>query len=364
MHELKNNKIDLAKIDYIKQVSLERDKYSFNKDKKRKSSLEIYDHFLKWYLKYGEIDRYFFIMGNDVIGIDEKYYSTRLCVSLREKYNSKGKSGNYRILLDDKELFNELCVSRGISTVELLATSGQGKINWIRTPDSGEYLFIKEKYGFGGSAITTGRYLNDNKILNHKGEEIILHELVANNNKLIIEKKISQSTSLSEFNENAVNSIKLATTIRDGKVTPHFGFVRFGTEKSMFMDAWAKGAILVNLNVQTGLLEKTGYFKFPFYDPKGIGRTTVHPETGKGFDGFQIPYYEECIDLVTRAHRKFHQIYSIVWDIAITENGPLIIEGNYNWGVTIPQLLMGYEIMNEIFKNDPLLIQFFDNEKS
>src|SRR5690625_1222580 len=223
MHELKNNKIDLAKIDYIKQVSLERDKYSFNKDKKRKSSLEIYDHFLKWYLKYGEIDRYFFIMGNDVIGIDEKYYSTRLCVSLREKYNSKGKSGNYRILLDDKELFNELCVSRGISTVEVLATSTQGEIKWNRKPDSGEFLFIKERYGFGGSAVITGQYTGGDKVISEE-KEVDLNSLVKKHPDVIIEKKINQCDSLAEFNPTSTNTIKLTTTISDNKVTPHFGF--------------------------------------------------------------------------------------------------------------------------------------------
>src|SRR5690625_4634031 len=137
MHNIVSGNIDFNKLDYIKGLSLDGYKYSYNKDKERKNALEIYEHFLKWYLKYGEIDRLYFIKGNDVVGADEKYNSTRLCLALRDKYNSKNESANYRILLDDKVLFNELCATWDIETVEVFATSYQGKVTWNSKPENG-----------------------------------------------------------------------------------------------------------------------------------------------------------------------------------------------------------------------------------
>src|SRR5690625_283255 len=124
----KDNSIDIDKLNYIKKLSFDKDKYTYNKNKKLKSTLDVYDHFVKWYLKYGEIDRLYFINGNDTVGANKKYYPTRLCVSIRNKFNSYNGSDNYRVLLDDKVLFNELCNLWNIDTIDIFATSHQGKI--------------------------------------------------------------------------------------------------------------------------------------------------------------------------------------------------------------------------------------------
>ena len=44
-------------------------------------------------------------------------------------------------------------------------------------------------------------------------------------------------------------------------------------------------------------------------------------------------------------------IYSVGWDIAITENGPLFIEGNDNWELQAIQRTHGglkYDLMNAL----------------
>lgn len=44
---------------------------------------------------------------------------------------------------------------------------------------------------------------------------------------------------------------------------------------------------------------------------------------------------KEAIEVVIKAHREFHGIRSIGWDVAITENGPCFIEGNDNWEISL-----------------------------
>ena len=63
----------------------------------------------------------------------------------------------------------------------------------------------------------------------------------------------------------------------------------------------------------------------------------MHPDTGIVFDGYELPYIGEAIDLAKAFHSHFKNIHSIGWDIAITENGPCFIEGNDNWEISLVQ---------------------------
>lgn len=65
----------------------------------------------------------------------------------------------------------------------------------------------------------------------------------------------------------------------------------------------------------------------------GSGMTAVaaHPETGIPFAGFSLPYWSEAIALARTAQRFFPELPTLGWDIALTEDGPIIIEANARW---------------------------------
>jgi hypothetical protein len=65
-------------------------------------------------------------------------------------------------------------------------------------------------------------------------------------------------------------------------------------------------------------------------DPNRPGRKMVnaHPTTGICFDGFQIPHWNEACVLVKGLALKFLPFRYIGWDVAITSNGAVILEGN------------------------------------
>lgn len=55
--------------------------------------------------------------------------------------------------------------------------------------------------------------------------------------------------------------------------------------------------------------------------------------TGVPCKGYKIPFFEEAIAQCLYIHNKMQGLYSIGWDIAITPNGPMIIELNDNWEI-------------------------------
>ncbi len=56
-----------------------------------------------------------------------------------------------------------------------------------------------------------------------------------------------------------------------------------------------------------------------------------HPDTDAPIKGETLPYYNEAVEIAKEAHSKVHHLRSIGWDIAISDKGPVIIEGNFGW---------------------------------
>ena len=80
------------------------------------------------------------------------------------------------------------------------------------------------------------------------------------------------------------------------------------------------------------LLKDIGFYKPPF----GL-KSDHHPDSGVYFSGFKIPMYKEAVELVVKAHKALYGIHSIGWDVAFTIDGPILIEGNDNWAISLMQ---------------------------
>ena len=62
-------------------------------------------------------------------------------------------------------------------------------------------------------------------------------------------------------------------------------------------------------------------------------------ETNIVVDGYQIPYWKEIKKMVNSAAKVNDNVNIIGWDIAISKDGPVIIEGNRGPGMDIIQML-------------------------
>lgn len=62
-------------------------------------------------------------------------------------------------------------------------------------------------------------------------------------------------------------------------------------------------------------------------------RVTRHPVTGEDLGSFRVPFWDEARDLALAAARAFLPHPLIGWDIAVTPEGPVIIEGNTRWTI-------------------------------
>lgn len=152
--------------------------------------------------------------------------------------------------------------------------------------------------------------------------------------KFIIQEKIKQGKALSALHPDSINTIRVETVYnkKENKIEILPPLLRVGTGKHN-VDNWAVGGLAIGIDVEKGCLRNYGFYK-PTYGTKAY----VHPDTNVVFEGYDIPYLSDAIELAKRFHSYFTDIHSIGWDIAITEDGPCFVEGNDNWEISLVQV--------------------------
>lgn len=88
----------------------------------------------------------------------------------------------------------------------------------------------------------------------------------------------------------------------------------------------------IGINFQNGLLKKYGFYKLKYGT-----KVATHPDSKIIFGQTEAPRYKEAVEIALKAAQCLYGIRAIGWDIAITADGPIIIEGNDNWEISLNQ---------------------------
>jgi len=105
------------------------------------------------------------------------------------------------------------------------------------------------------------------------------------------------------------------------------------TRPGAIVDNFHRGGVVSRVDMASGRLG-------PASDA-GVGQPCVwydrHPLTGERIAGRQLPFWTETIDLVCRAHAAFPDRITVGWDVSITDDGPVLLEGNVQSGCDMIQ---------------------------
>jgi Sugar-transfer associated ATP-grasp len=90
----------------------------------------------------------------------------------------------------------------------------------------------------------------------------------------------------------------------------------------------AGGSAPTTVDIETGRLGKLMVPR-----PDGFGQELLerHPHTGQQCEGVVLPYWADALELVRRAALAFAMVRTLGWDIALTPDGPLVMEANAGW---------------------------------
>lgn len=141
----------------------------------------------------------------------------------------------------------------------------------------------------------------------------------------IIESIIRQHEKMFLGNQS-VNTVRVLTVLDD---EGHAHIVRAGLRAGVggaVVDNFSAGGVLYEVDPVTGLVDHKG-IQGDNYD------VIYHPGTDICMLGFQLPHWDKAVSAVTKAAEKIPQCRFIGWDVAFTNNGVELIEGNHNPGL-------------------------------
>lgn len=296
----------------------------------RKSSVQRLCDNLWWIMRYGEVNGKYNLYGMDVIErqpLYNDYVDYKSFRRIRNNQNYIRKNHPQTCLLRDKYLFAQYMNKMGIPAAEVFAVQMDGKLydSQLRQITLDE---IKEKKDYFAKEIN-GECASFIKHIADHSELISCYDEIKEKH-LIFQDRLIQCEKMNCLNPTSVNTMRTVTIRKDGEVIVFASEIRIGTTESGIVDNAAAGGILVGVT-EDGSLREYGIIK-PGHSK--ITRIKKHPDTGIVFGGFKIPYYQDAMKLVVRAHSALYDVKSIGWDVAFTENGPVLIEGNDNWEIT------------------------------
>lgn len=136
----------------------------------------------------------------------------------------------------------------------------------------------------------------------------------------MLEELIVQSAQMSSLNSSSVNTVRMPCVLCEDGVHVLAPFIRMGRAGSLIDNAGA-GGIFAGVDSDTGIVVSKG-------TDKKANRYIRHPDTGAQIVGFKIPRWNEALNLVSELSRVLPEQRFIGWDLALTDGGWAVVEGN------------------------------------
>lgn len=259
----------------------------------------------------------------------------------QKRYNSR----NYYMDFRNKCLFREKFKEFFLYDYYVLSNQNDipSLIDWIKK-DNKDKVVVKDPMGAVGKGVKVLKIksIQNELYIEDKKANLYIEDLF-NNGFVLFESFIEQHPILKELNPSSVNTIRIITFLNDYNIVEIWGaLIRIGFNKEI--DNFDAGGLGANIDLKTGIVDTKAIIKDPFTEKE----YESHPITGAKIKGIQIPYWDEIIKLVEDAGKNIPEVRTVGWDIAVTTQGPTLIEGNDNWNRVLFQLATGIGLNSRI----------------
>lgn len=161
---------------------------------------------------------------------------------------------------------------------------------------------------------------------------------------LVFEEVIIQTSQLSQFNSSSVNTIRFMTCLYpNGEARAIATFIKIGRDGAFVDNAGSGGNVDAGINIVSGKL----YNSIVFKGFRNIEEVDKHPDSQAQLNNTAIDNWEMICKKVCSFQQMMPLLKAIGWDIAITNDGPKVIEMNDFWDTT-GQLFIGKGWREEI----------------
>ena len=256
-------------------------------------------------------------------------------------------NGKYSIILNDKMLFELLMkdylnipVSLGfIQKGTVIYFGKKGIDNFCSLMDYLDFakvFVVKPIYGGGGKGVLIIKKDDGNLFINERKSSIDeIKDIFSKLNDYFISEYVVQGHYGRNLYPHSLNTIRIVTMILPESNKPFIPIAvqRIGNKTSAPTDNWTQGGFSAEINLETGELGKC--VAYPINGQ--LEWHSKHPETGHQIEGKIIPKWAMIRDTILNAAGKIPLKY-IGWDVAVTDNGYKVLEGNNCTDVNLLQV--------------------------
>ena len=275
-----------------------------------RSAISLYIEFFYCFVRYGCLPRQYFYgeFWNRRANDRKDILTYRKFIRIMSKLN---KDEDIHIL-ENKAHFNKFFSDYIHRDWLLSTTSTQNQIaDFIRRH---EKVIVKpfdamEGHGIYKLEIAEIKDL-DAEAKKLAGQQMIIEEILVQHHDMI-------------FGNSSVNTIRVHTILdRFGKGHILSCILRAGVGDSV-VDNYCSGGVIYPVDVKYGIVTGKGI------SHSGLDHIT-HPKTDIVMLGYKIPNWDILVNETISAAERLPNLRLVGWDVAITQEGIAIIEGNHN----------------------------------
>lgn len=201
--------------------------------------------------------------------------------------------------------------------------------------DSNRKIFLKEAGANGGFGIFVLKKVNGDFVINgEKADFKQLYDKLEKDKYYVVQKGIIQTRQLSSINETSVNTLRIVA-IKEGDVmklkTCNLRMGRSGKE----VDNNGQKGMGVQVDIKDGSLAETATARI------GGGTFYKHPDSNVIFKGFKIDKWDEVFEKTEEIASKLIDFKNVGLDVALTDDGPILVEFNFRYGIEQQQVVFG-----------------------
>ena len=195
-------------------------------------------------------------------------------------------------------------------------------------------LFLKPAGGQGGFGIFVLKYEGNSLLVNGEKNDLIDFIQKLPNTTFILQKGIVQSQQMMDINPSSVNTLRVVVQKEGDLMKMKTCIIRMG-RKGREVDNSAQGGVSVKVDTQTGQVAPTATAEH------GGGVMSCHPDTGRSFGDITINNWPDLKTQIEAIGTKLIDFKNIALDIAVTDEGPKLLEFNFRYGIEHQQCVLG-----------------------
>ena len=237
-------------------------------------------------------------------------------------------------------------ISNAEKFLELLIA--QGDATYVLKPQQGWHGEGLRRFHLAGSKIA---YLVDG-VECLEEPHTYLSSLLSKTDAYLLQKSMMPHEALRSLMPGAgMGTVRVVTvnSQQGARVTFACAKIPMGDNVSDNFVGGQAGNLVASVDLETGALG-TVYAPGPVI-PTVLASVDRHPVTGLSFTGYCYPNWSAIKDLALRAASKFDSLYTAGWDIALTTDGPVLIETNWRYDVDILQIASQRPLRSEMISS-------------